>query len=133
MSKISRHEAVVLIQDALEDFANNLGLDYSTIRQEIDGGKINKKYLPSTSIEEEITKEVKEVKNKDVFAYYYSYYGAGEPLRQATVLGKLNALAAHLGVKFEVQPENVTAEKVVAKKTTAVKKTKVKTTKKGKK
>jgi hypothetical protein len=87
--------------------------------------------LPDTNqaLETEITKETK--KKPDVlgihrFAQCYwaeSQREALKPELEATLLGKVNAIAEHLGVEFKVSPEHVVAEKVKAVKKATVKKT----------
>lgn len=141
-NKITRSEADDLIRGALENFASELGLDYSTCREEIDGGKVRDKFLPEPNkkLEIEVTKETKDSQQSVVglYAYInrtwrYGYDSGDKKPQEATLLGKVNALAEYLGVEFEVQPEKVTTTKVkaVTKKKTATK-SKV-TAKKGKK
>lgn len=137
MSKITNAE----LQRALEAFAEDLGLEYSPHREEFDGGKINDKFLPkvNTTVETEVTKETKE---KRTVAEYYGLGGyfhkawvlpGPKPALEATLLGKVNAIAEFLGVDFSVTPEHVVAEKVKAVKRPVATKTAVKVTKKGKK
>lgn len=131
------------VQEALEEFASLLGLDYSSCREELDGGTIDEKFLPKQKddLSVELTKETKE-KPRDRWSFMEEYYlGFGyrtsrerKPEMEATILGKINAIAEHLGIDFEVQPERVvtTPTKVKAVKRTTTKKTPVKAVKKGK-
>jgi hypothetical protein len=143
MSKKATHKDV---QEALESFAAELGLDYSTCREELNSSKIASKFLPE--VNEDVTIEVtKETKDKPLsqqerlLQYYYGHsrslyypnYQTSNREKEATLLGKVNAIAEFLGIEFKVTPEHVVAEKVKAVKKTTVKKTAVKVTKKGKK
>lgn len=137
MSRKATHEDV---QEALEAFAAELGLDYSTCREELNSSQIDKKFLPKTDdLSVELTQETKQVEKSDTWATLYERYYEGfgykkKTTQEATILGKINAIAEHLGVTFEVQPERVvtTPVKVKAVKKTVAKKSKV-TAKKGKK
>jgi len=140
VGKITRDEANRLVQNALEDFAAQLGLEYSTVREEIDEGHISSEFLPKSNLEVEVTKETKQVKDRgtiwSVYERYYGGFGYKQSTHaEATLLGKVNALAEFLGVTFEVQPEKVvtTPVKVKAVKKVTPKTSKVKATKKGKK
>lgn len=140
MGKITNEE----LQEALEAFAEALGLDYSPYREELDGGKIKAELLPKVddTLKRELTQETKEKPRNNMYALMEYYYGFGynrksepKPELEATILGKINAIAEHLGIDFEVQPERVvtTPTKVKAVKRTTAKKSAVKATKKGKK
>lgn len=138
MGKITNEE----LQEALEAFASALGLDYSPYREELDGGKIKDELLPDVddTLKQELTQETKEKPCASLYGimeYYYgcNYYKKPKPEMEATILGKINAIAEHLGIDFEVQPEKVvtTPTRVKAVKRTTTKKTPVKAVKKGKK
>jgi hypothetical protein len=121
MGKIDNYD----LQQALESFAEELGLDYSSIREEIDGGKIKKDLLPGCGdLETEVTKDTKKVFTSTEPCLQYGLYGRSyissrpsNPKQVATLLGKVNAIAEFLGLEFEVSPEKVVAEKVKAVKT----------------
>jgi hypothetical protein len=123
------------VDNAIHDFADELGICLNEFNG-IDHGQILKpRLIPvNESLEEletQITKETKKAKKAGVnnWAVYWGYgWGtAPQPEKlEATLLGKVNALAEFLGVEFEVTPEHVSATRVkaVAKKS-GVKKTKV--------
>lgn len=130
------------IQEALEAFAEALGLDYSPFREELDGGTVDEKFLPKQDdLSAELTKETKTVQSTEnswheIYERYYGGFGyKRKTTQEATILGKINAIAEHLGIDFEVQPERVvtTPVRVKAVKRTVKKKTPVKAVKKGKK
>lgn len=118
---MSRYQVDNMIQEALKEFATALGLDYSACREELDGGKIKFEFLPS-DISEELIEIAKETyPGRELIPYYHSmsrmgvHEIKGESVRVPTILGKVEAIASHLGVEFEVTPEKVVAEKVKAK------------------
>lgn len=60
-------------------------------------------------LQEEIEVQTRADLTPDQYAYGYNY--GGDP----TLNGKINAIAEHLGITFEVQPEKVIASKVIVK------------------
>lgn len=103
------------LKDALEEFAESLGLElkqdgyYGNVLE----GEIDEGLLPTDNeLTTEVTKEVKEVKTLDYGSRQRFFYPPYKITKEATLLGKVNALAEFLGVDFEVSPEKVTAEKV---------------------
>lgn len=140
MGKITNED----LQEALGEFAELLGLDYSPYSEELHGGTIKSELLPKVddTLKTELTQETKE-KPRDRWSIMEEYYlGFGyrssrerKPQMEATILGKINAIAEYLGIDFEVQPEKVvtTPVQVKAVKKATPKKSTVKATKKGKK
>lgn len=136
MGKINRAEAIDLISENLEQFAELLGLEFHPYSNRITG-TVKEKFVKGSDLSNELTKETKDVTRNSIDNIFYYYWGKDtddKKEQEATILGKINAIADHLGVTFEVQPEKVVTKpvKVVAVKKATAKKSKV-TAKKGKK
>lgn len=116
MSKIDPNT----LNETLEAFAEALGLEWHRYQQVLTGTIDNK--LVGVNPEELIDIAKDTYPNRTEKQYYCGFgsYGTtvqdGDPVRVPTILGKVEALADHLGVEFEVQPEKVSAEKIKVKK-----------------
>jgi hypothetical protein len=101
------------LHDILDAFAAALGLSWHRYSQKLSG-RIDKDFVASDSEVTEVTKE--DFDTQLVFNYGKTEVHKYNHRKVPTVLGKVNALAEHLGVEFEVKPERTTAEKVTVKK-----------------
>lgn len=104
-----RKEIRELIQEALSSYSDELGLEYSSIREEFDDGEIFSKFLPKTQTD---TETITKCSSAVYDPYLRTWTRYGQEKKEPTLLGKVNALAEYLGVDFEITPEKVTAEEV---------------------